>query len=52
MKRFDFSIGKLEERYPDGCPDHIAAQALNLEMEEFKTFYQKIVQKLKISMGV
>ena len=52
MKRFDFSIDKLEQRYPDGPPDHIIAQALGLEPEELKDLYRSIVQKLKTSMGV
>ena len=40
------------ERYPEGVPDHISAQALDLDSEEFQKQYQEIVEKLKIEMGV
>lgn len=52
LKRFGFSLNKLQERYPDGCPDHISAQALGLTPEEFQKKYQEIVEKIKDEMGV
>jgi hypothetical protein len=52
LKRFGFSIKKLKERYPEGVPDHISAQALDLDPQEFQEQYREIVEKLKIEMGV
>jgi hypothetical protein len=52
MKRFGNSIVQLEERYPQGCPDHIAAQALGLEVESLHVRYGEIVKKLQELMGV
>lgn len=52
LKRFDFSLKELEKRYPDGCPDHIIAAALNLTEEEVQTHHNRIVQELRAKMGV
>jgi len=52
MKRFDFSIEKLEARYPDGCPDHVIAQALMITEDDVERMYQSIVAKLRTAMGV
>jgi hypothetical protein len=52
MKRFGNSIAKLEERYPQGCPDHIAAQALGLEIGDLQVKYSEIIKKLRGLMGV
>ena len=34
-KRFGNSVARLEERYPDGCPTHIAWQVGHLAMAEY-----------------
>ncbi len=52
LKRFDYSIRKLLERYPDGCPTRIIAQALMITEEDVEAQYQSIVVKLRESMGV
>lgn len=51
-KRFDYSLNKLLERYPDGCPDRIIATALMIDEEEVEILYQNIVLKLRSIMGV
>lgn len=51
-KRFDNSIERLEERYPDGAPDHVVAAALLLTEEEVDVEYGRIVIKLRDLMGV
>ena len=51
-KRFDFSLQKLLERYPSGCSERIAANALMLTEEEFKEAHEKIVAKLRFFMNV
>ncbi len=51
-KRFDNSIVLLEERYPDGCPDHVLATALMIPEAEVQGEYDKIVVKMRDLMGV
>ena len=52
LKRFDFSLAKLLERYPEGCPDRIAAQALLMTEEQVCEMYDDVVQKLRQLMNV
>lgn len=52
LKRFDFSLEKLLERYPEGCPDRIIANALMIAEAEVEELYEKAVAKLRIIMGV
>jgi hypothetical protein len=52
MKRFDYSLAKLLERYPEGCPDKIIAQALLVSEPEVEEMYQKAIARLRIIMGV
>lgn len=50
LKRFDYSINKLVERYPDGAPPKLIAQALLITEEEVEEIYQGIVLKLREAM--
>jgi hypothetical protein len=52
LKRFEYSLGKLVERYPDGCPDRIIAAALLMAEGNIEEMYQTAVAKLRIIMGV
>lgn len=52
LKRFDYSLAKLLERYPDGCPDKVIAQALLVSEEEVEELYQTAIARLRIIMGV
>lgn len=47
IRRFDYSLKKLVERYPDGAPDRIIAQALGIEEHEVQEIYRGVVLKLK-----
>ncbi len=51
-KRFDYSLTKLLERYPDGCPDRVIASALMMTEEEVESRYQMIVRRLRRHMRV
>lgn len=51
-KRFDFSLEKLQDRYPSGCPERVAAAALGMTEEQFKEFHAAVVQKLRFYMNV
>lgn len=52
IKRFDFSLVKLLERFPDGVPDHIIENALNLSTEEAEELYLSITDKLQKALNV
>jgi hypothetical protein len=52
LKRFEHSIDRLEVRYPDGCPDHVIAQALLITEDDVVSQYNAIVLKLRRLMGV
>jgi hypothetical protein len=52
LKRFNNSLKDLLVRYPDGCPDHVLAAALNIDETEVDILYTQIVLKLRAFMGV
>jgi hypothetical protein len=52
LKRFEFSLKKLLERYPEGCPDKVIAAALMIPEHEVEDLYQKAVVRLRMIMGV
>lgn len=52
LKRYDYSMKKLLERYPEGCPDRVIASALMMTEEEVEEAYQKVVVKLQSIIGV
>lgn len=52
LKRFNYSIQELLERYPEGAPDRLIAQGLLLTEEELDTLYENILEKLRRAMGV
>ncbi len=52
LKRFNYSIREVEERYPDGTPDHLIAQALGLTEAEVLDRYNAIVLWLRQEMKV
>lgn len=52
IRRYGYSLAKLEARYPDGAPDHIIATALCMSQEELSEEYQTIIEKLRKTMKV
>lgn len=52
LKRYDYSLKKLMERYPDGCPDRVIASALMITEDDVENMHQEIVLKLRAAMGV
>lgn len=50
LRRFNNSLAKLEERYPDGCPDHIIAAALSTSEEDIIARYNRIVKDMRADM--
>lgn len=47
IKRFDYSLEKLLDRYPNGAPDRVIAQALEMSEDEVKQLYEQALEKLK-----
>lgn len=47
LKRFDYSLENLVERYPEGCNDRIIAQALLITEDDVEDMYLHIVEKLR-----
>jgi hypothetical protein len=52
LKRFEFSLARLLERYPEGCPDRIVAQALLMTEDQVREMYENVVVKLRQLMNV
>jgi DNA-binding NarL/FixJ family response regulator len=52
LKRFGYSLEAVLERYPEGCPNRIVAQALSIPEETLPDYYAQVVEKLRILMGV
>jgi len=51
LKRFDYSLAKLMERYPDGAPDKVIASALMMTEVDVDELYEDVVQKLRALIG-
>lgn len=51
-KRFDYSLEKCIEKYPEGAPNKIIAQCLMLTEEEVDETYRNVVEKLRKIMKV
>lgn len=51
-KRFDFSIDKLLERYPDGAPLKVIAQVLLITEEEVEKLTQTAIVSIRKKMKV
>ena len=51
VKRFDYSLSKLLERYPEGCPNRVIAQALMVTEDDVDAMYNDIVAKLRGRIG-
>jgi hypothetical protein len=47
LKRFDYSLKKLLERYPEGAPVNVISQALMIPEEDLEVLYENILVKLR-----
>lgn len=52
LPRYDYSIAKVVERYPQGAPTGVIASALLMSEEEVEETYETAVKKLRQLMGV
>jgi hypothetical protein len=52
LKRFDYSLTRVLERYPNGCPIRTIGVALAIPEEEVEEAYQRVILKLRKIIGV
>ena len=51
-KRFDFSLKKLLERYPEGAPTKLIAQVLLMEESEVEELVEESISSIRKKMKV
>lgn len=51
-KRFDYSLARVLERFPDGAPDRTIAQALMISEDDVQRLYEEIVLRLRQKLKV
>ena len=51
LKRYGYSLKRVLERYPDGAPENLIAQALCMTEDEVEEAYMDIVEVLRAEMG-
>jgi hypothetical protein len=51
-KRFEYSLQKLLERYPDGAPTKVIAQVLCVTEEEIEEITQRAIIEIRTKMKV
>lgn len=52
LKRFDYSLAALLERYPEGCPRKVIASALMVNEDEVQELYEEAISELRTLMGI
>ena len=52
LRRFNYSMKCLLDRYPEGVPDRIIAQVLLVDEEQVEVLYQEVVARLRTDMKV
>lgn len=52
LRRYNYSLQKLVDKYPEGCPDHIIATALGVDEAVVKERFAKIIACLRAQMVV
>jgi hypothetical protein len=51
-RRFNYSLAEFQERYPEGAPNKLIAQALAISEEEVEDLYEQVIAKLRSAMKV
>jgi hypothetical protein len=52
LKRFNYSIKEIMERYPEGAPDRIIASALMVPEEDVQKIYDSAITKIRDLLGI
>lgn len=50
IKRFDYSLENLLQRFPEGAPDKTIAQALMITIEDVERLYNGVIAKLRSTL--
>jgi len=51
LKRLDYSLTRVIERFPEGAPDRTVAQALMITAEDVHRIYNDIVMRLRAKLA-
>lgn len=51
-KRFDYSLEKLLERYPEGAPLRVIAQVMMMTEDDLEEMEQQIIEKVRQNLGI
>ena len=52
LKRYSYSLAKVMEQFPNGCPDKLIAAALLITEDDVKALDESIPAKLAVAMKV
>jgi hypothetical protein len=52
LKRYDYSLTKVLDNFPQGCPDKLIAQALLITEDDVSAMKDSITRKLRSAMKV
>jgi len=52
IKRFEYSLKKVLERYPEGAPTKVIAAALLMSEEDVEEMYQQVVIKMREKLKI
>lgn len=51
LKRYDYSLSKVMDRFPEGAPDRTIAQALMITPDDVERIYSEILERLRVAMA-
>lgn len=51
LRRYNYNVDELIEKYPDGVPEKIIEKALLKPIEDVKVELQNVIKKLATIMG-
>lgn len=51
-KRFDYSLRKVLERYPEGAPSRVIAQSLMITEDELADLEESIITKIRQQLRI
>lgn len=52
LKRFDYSLEKVLDRFPDGVPNRMISAALMISEEEVEEISKSAILKIRAALGV
>lgn len=52
IKRYNYDLRRLKQRYPDEAPPHVIQKALDLEEKDLKAMWARIFRGIRKGMGL